>query len=203
MKQFRILFISIFFFSCEPKAQNSSVQNLDIKNSDSIYGRKLIKNDFLKYTDNFITDSLKTEVINNFNIYDENNLRIAHIDAEELAKFNFDFFLPQLNKILAKRNVSLIVTTSIDYEKTNDIIINNETIKLYTKKELENQSFWDTAPRIFFRKLNQILKSKNINEQFYLLYDGNDLQTILLTNEQFLIITEYYNNKEKEKPYLP
>jgi len=204
MKQLTILFFSIFLISCNRKAQtqNNSKSNVNVEKSDSIYGEKLIDSDFLKYADNSKIDSLKAQLIS-FDIYDDHNLKIAHIDAEELAEFSFDFFLPQLNKILKKRNVSLTVKSADDYEKTNDIIINGEKLNLYTKKELDNQTFWDTAPRNFFKKINEILKTKNIDEQFYLLYGGNDLQTILLTDKQFSIISEYYKDNEKEKPYKP
>lgn len=86
---------------------------------------------------------------------------------------------------------------------TNDIVINGEKLNLYTKKELDNQTFWDTAPRNFFKKVNELLKAKNSDEQFYLLYGGNDLQTLLLTDKQYLIILEYYKDNEKDKPYKP
>ena len=205
MKQLAILLFSIFLISCNQKAQtqSNSKPNMNMEKSDSIYGKKLIDNDFLKYADNSKIDSLKMQLISNFDIYNDDNLKIAHIDAEELAEFSFDFFLPQLNKILEKRNVNLTVKSADDYEKTNDVIINDEKLNLYTKKELDNQTFWDTAPRNFFRKVNEILKNKNIDEQFYMLYFGNDLQTILLTDKQFSIISEYYKDNEKEKPYKP
>ena len=176
---------------------------MNMQKSDSIYGKKLIDSDFLKYAENSKIDSLKIQLKNSFDIYDDNNFKVAHIDAEELAEFSFDFFLPQLNKMLEKRNANLVVKTANDYENTNDIIINGEKLNLYTKKELDNQTFWDTAPRNFFKKINEILKAKNIDEQFYLLYGGNDLHTILLTEKQFSIISEYYKDNEKEKPYKP
>ena len=174
-----------------------------MQKSDSIYATELIDNDFLKYVDSSKKDSLKTELKKSFDIYDEDNFKIIHIDAEELAEFSFDFFLPQLNKMLAKRNVNLTVKTANDYENSNNIIINGEKLNLYTKKELDNQTFWDTAPRNFFKKVNELLKAKNSDEQFYLLYGGNDLHTLLLTDKQFSIISEYYKNNEKEKPYKP
>ena len=205
MKRLTILFFLIFLISCKQKEQiqNSSELNVNSEKSDSIYGEKLIENDFLKYADNSKVESLKKQLISNFDIYDDDNLKIAHIDAEELAEFSFDFFLPQLNEILEKRNVSLAVKLADDYEKTNDIIINGEKLNLYTKKELDNQTFWDTAPRNFFKKVNEMLKEQEMDEQFYLLYGGNDLHTILLTDKQFLIISEYYKDSEREKPYRP
>ena len=174
-----------------------------MQKSDSIYATELIDNDFLKYVDSSKIDSLKTQLKNSFDIYDDDNFKIAHIDAEELTEFSFDFFLPQLNKMLEKRNVNLIVKTANNYEKTNDIIINGEKLNLYTEKELDNLTSWETAPRNFFKKVNEILQAKNIDEQFYLLYGGNDLHTLLLTDRQFSIISEYYEDNEKEKPYKP
>ncbi len=203
MKQ--LLFFLIFLVSCNQKAQmqNSSLLNLHTQESDSIFGEKLIDSGFLKYADISKIDSLKMQLKNSFRIYNDDNLKIAHIDAEELAKFSFDFFLPQLNKMLEKRNMNLIVKTTIDYEKTNDIIINGEKLNLYTKKELYDQTFWDTAPRRFFKKVNELLKVKYNEEQFYLLYGGNDLHVVLLTHKQYSIISEYYKDNEKEIPYKP
>ncbi len=200
MKQLSLIFLTLILVSCNPKAQT---KNDNMQKSDSIYATKLIDNDFLKYVDSSKKDSLKTKLKKSFDIYDEDNFKIAHIDAEEIAEFSFDFFLPQLNKMLEKRNVNLTVETANDYENTNDIIINGEKLNLYTKKELDNQTFWDTAPRNFFKKVNELLKAKNSDEQFYLLYGGNDLHTLLLTDKQFSIISEYYKNNEKEKPYKP
>ena len=117
-----LLFLTILF-SCNQKAQtqNQNIQEQKIQKSDSIYGKELIENDFLKYAEVSKIDSLKKDLKDSFNIYDEANFKIADIDAEELAEFNFDFFLPRLNKILAKRNLQLTVETTIDFETTNDI----------------------------------------------------------------------------------
>ena len=59
MKQLTILFFSIFLISCNQKAQtqNNSKSNVNMDKSDSIYGEKLIDNDFLKYADNSKIDS--------------------------------------------------------------------------------------------------------------------------------------------------
>lgn len=202
-------FLSFIFLlltiSCSQKNQSSKNQGL--KENEPLenerYGTELIRNDFLKFSDQDKVDSLKNEITSSFYIYSEETSKFAHIDAEELAEFNFDFFIPQLNKMLEKRNVNLVVKTTKDYEKTNDIIINDKKINLYKSIELENQTFWDLAPRNFFRSVNEILKSKNVDEKFYLLYNGNDLSTLLLTDKQFIIIKEYYKNNSKESPYIP
>jgi hypothetical protein len=171
--------------------------------SENIYAKELIDNEFLKYADSSKVDSLKTNLSTSFDIYDDNNFKITHIDAEELAEFNFDFFIPNLNRLLEKRQVNLSVKKLNTADNSFDIVINEDTIQLYSKNDIDNSLFWDTAPHNFFKKANEILKTKNIDEQFYLLYGGNDLHTLLLTDKQFSIISEYFKNIDKEKPYNP
>ena len=167
------------------------------------YATELIENGFLKYADNSKVYSLKTELLNSFNIYEDDNFKIAHIDAEELAEFSFDYFLPTLNKILAKRDLILSAQKLNDKDNSFDVLINGDTIQLYTQSDLEHNIFWDTAPRNFFKKVNELLKAKNSDERFYLLYGGNDLHTLLLTDREFSIISDYYKNNDKDRPYKP
>lgn len=205
MKPLKLLLLFMLLMGCNQKAQtqNNGESNASMEKNDRSYGEKLIATGFLKYADHSKIESLKSQLLNNFAIYEDDNFKIVSIDAEELAEFNFDFFLSQLNKLLEKRKIDLTVKLAEDYEKTNDLIINGERFNLYTKEEFENRVFWDSAARNFFRKINEILKNQNLDERFYLLYGGNDLQAILLTDEQFSILSEYYNADEKEKPYAP
>ena len=201
MKQLAILLYSTFLFSCNQKTQT---QKDNMPKSDKInFATELIDNGFLKYADSSKVDSLKTQLTNSFDIYDEENFKIAHIDAEELAEFSFDFFLPTLNQILAKRDFKLSAQKLNDKDNSFDVLLNLDTVQLYTQSELNNGTFWDTAPRNFFKKVNELLKATNSNEQFYLLYGGNDLHTLLLTDKEFSIIADYYKDNEKERPYKP
>ena len=159
--------------------------------------------DFLMYADSLKIDSLTDQVTKSFDIYDDRNNKILHVDAEELAEFQFDFFLPRLNIILNKRNFNLEVKTADNYETSNEVFLNGEKTQLYTKAELENSDFWDKASRTFFKKLNELLKKKSINESFFLLYNGNDLHALLLTDKQFNIIADKLKNEPKEMPYRP
>ncbi|NOT73581.1 MAG: hypothetical protein HOP08_01545 [Cyclobacteriaceae bacterium] len=159
--------------------------------------------DFLTYADSLKIDSLTDQVKKSFDIYDDRNNKILHVDAEELAEFQFDFFLPRLNVILNKRNFNLEVKTADNYETSNEVFLNGEKIQLYTKPELENSDFWDKASRTFFKKLNELMKKKSINESFFLLYNGNDLHALLLTDIQFNIIADKLKNEPKEIPYRP
>lgn len=194
MNRFFVIFIFLSFFSFSQKKDIAK---------NKVFGERLIANNFLEFADADKMDSLRAEVVDSFNIYNAHNHRIAAIDAEELAELNFDFFIPELNKILAKRKYHLEVKIQEDFESSFEIVINNEKIKLFTKNELEDYSFWDTAPRNFFKKVNKLLVDNGIKEQFYLLYSGNDLNTMLLTDLQAKIISEYYNFKQSEIPYLP
>lgn len=201
MRKLRIILFSFLFFSCNHRAekQNDNSSTPGERN----YATELIDNDFLKYADSSKVDSLKLQLTNSFNIYEEGNCKIAHIDAEELAEFSFNFFLPALNKILAKRNFTLSAQKLNKNDKSFDILINGDTLQLFTQHDLNNNTIWDTAPSNFFRKVNNLLKEKNNTEQFYLLYGGNDLFTLLLTDKEFSIISDYYKDNEKEKPRKP
>ncbi len=170
---------------------------------DSTLGDDLIRAGFLMYADSLKMDSLTEKVKRSFDIYDDRNNKILQVDAEELAEFQFDFFLPRLNAILNKRNFNLEVRTTDNYETSNEVFLNGEKIQLYTKAELESSDFWDKASRTFFKKLNELLKKKSINESFFLLYNGNDLQALLLTDRQFNIIANKLKNEPKEIPYSP
>ncbi|MBX3240536.1 MAG: hypothetical protein KIT80_01150 [Chitinophagaceae bacterium] len=201
MKQLALLLYSILIIRCN---QNTQMQNDNILQSGKDkYATELIDNGFLKYADSSKIDRLKTQLISSFDIYEDDNFKIAHIDAEELAEFSFDFFLPGLNRILTKREIKLSAQKLNDKENSFDALINGDPIPLYTQNDLDNNMFWDTAPRNFFKKVNEILKEKNSDEQFYLLYGGNDLHTILLTDKQFSIISDYYKGNIKETPYKP
>lgn len=184
--------------------QNEQAQNNSMPKSDkNSYAVELIDDGFLKYADSSKIDSLKTQLANEFDIYSDDNFKIAHIDAEKLAEFSFDFFLPNLNRILVKRDFIISAHKLNHSEKSFDASIDGDTIQLYTQKDLDNNTYWDIAPRNFFRKVNELLKAKNVSEQFYLLYAGNDLQAILLTEKQLSIIANYYKDQPKEIPYRP
>jgi hypothetical protein len=173
------------------------------KPDNNYYAKELINNDFLKFADSSKIDSLKAQLINSFDIYSEDNFKIAHIDAEELAEFSFDFFIPNLNRFLVKREIKLFAHKLNDDDSSFDALINGDTIQLYTQEDFDRNTFWDTAPRKFFQKVNDLLKAKDADEQFYLLYGGNDLHVVLLSEKQLAIIADYYKNKPNEIPYKP
>lgn len=183
----------------QSKDKKIYTENLTTRN----LGAELIKNGFLQYANQLKIDTLKDEIEKHFYIYNEETYKFAHIDAEELAEFNFEFFLPQINKMLEKRNVSLTIKTAENYKNTFKISLNGEEFDLYLKKEIENYKFWESAPQNFFREVNKILKKKRKDEKFYLLYGGNDLSVLLLTENQFEIINRKYINEPNEIPYLP
>jgi hypothetical protein len=190
--------IILFCLSC-----SSNKSPIKEQTDDSKYGINLINADFLIYADSIKVDSLTDEIKKSFNIYDDKNNKILHIDAEELAEFQFNFFLPQLNVILSKRSFLLDLKMDDNYETSNIVFLNGEKTQLYTKDEFENGDFWDKASRKFFKKLNELLKKQNFKESFFLLYNGNDLHAILLTDLQFNIIADKYKNELSEIPYRP
>lgn len=196
------LVILLFSLSCCSQEKTKTNEH-QTQNDDQLFGNELIDNDFLLFADSSLLDSLASQIKNSFYIYDESNNKILHLDAEALAEFHFDFFLPQLKVMLGKRNFRLDVRTAEHYETSNEILINGQRIRLYTKDEMENKDFWDLASRRFFRGLNEQLARQDMKESFFLLYQGNDLHAFLLTDKQQSIIAERYRAEPKEIPYKP
>ncbi|RYE90730.1 MAG: hypothetical protein EOO37_02225 [Cytophagaceae bacterium] len=171
--------------------------------SENAHALELIDNGFLEYAASSRVNDLEAGLKNSFDIYDTDNFRIAHIDAEELAEFSFDFFLPNLNEVLAKRQFELLVSKLNEDDSSFDIVLNGNIITLYDEEDLRSWAFWDVASRVFFRKVNKLLVAKGLDEQFYLFYSGNDLQAMLLTDGQYNIIADYYKDVPNEVPYKP
>ena len=187
--------------------QNQSVSKEQLTKKEEIldkkFGKQLIDTQYLKYAEPSKIDSLQYGIMNSFNIYEEDTNKYALVDEENIAEFTFDAFMPQIKKMLVKRNVKIDVEVSKDYEKTLNVLINGEKVKLYSQEDLKNKNFWDIATRNFFKKLNEILKQNACKEKFYLLYGGNDLGTFLLDEKQFEIIKERYKGNSGDIPYLP
>lgn len=204
MKIITLLFLLFFSISCSQTQLNNTAGNTT--STDSInkeFGERLLEANFLQYADSAALDSLRYQLVHAFDIYDKRFNKLAHIDAEELAEFNFGFFIPGLNTILERRNFKLSVTLAEDYEKSRIIYINGVKLELYIEAELKNETFLVTGPGNFFKKVNELLNHKGLSEKFYLLYQGNDLHAILLTQDQFKIIQERYKEDQNEIPYLP
>ncbi len=201
MKPLVLILYILLFLSCN---QHSQADSNKTRQPDKIrFAKELTEHGFLKYADSVEIDNLKKQLADSFNIYEEGYFRTALIDAEELAEFSFDFFLPALNTLLSKRGIRLAARKLNNEDHSFDIVLNGDTLQLYTQQELDNNRFWDKAPRNFFRKLNEQLRSQNRDEQFYLLYGGNDLIVMLLTDKQQALIADYYKQDPNEIPYKP
>jgi hypothetical protein len=108
-----------------------------------------------------------------------------------------------LTKILKKRGLEITFSTTENFEKLHEVMINNRRFNLYDDKNLADFSFWDIGSRRFFNAINLELEKSKSNERFYLLYGGNDLGAILLTDEQFELIEKINEGNAKEIPYKP
>lgn len=201
MKYSIFVLMSILLSSCF-KYKEPSVKPVE-RVKDANEGARLLEIEFLDFADTLKLDSLKADILNSYDIYDEGNGKIAHIDAEELAEFNFDFFMPSLTKMLDKRGFTLTIQTANGYEETNAILINTTPVQLYTQKELESGDLWGIASKRFFKEVNRQLTRAKIGESFYLLYSDNDLHVLLLTPKQYDAIAEHYKHNQQEIPYLP
>ena len=147
------------------------------------------------------TEAPRATIKDTFDFYSDDIL--THIDAEALCEFSFDFFMPQLNQILSETGLRLDVKTAQDYDESFAIEINGNRVKLYTNRELEDGTFWDKGARNFFWKVNEVVLSSGIEEKFYLLYSGNDLSAIFLSEDKFNDMAEINKDNKNEIPYLP
>ena len=112
------------------------MQNENLPNSEKIKcAKELLDNGFLKYAGGSRVD-----------IYENENFKIAHIDAEELAEFSFGFFLPALDQILLKRDINLSAQKLTENDNSFDALINGDTIQLCTQNDLGSNTFW-TQPQ--------------------------------------------------------
>lgn len=191
-----VVLLVILFASCREKgAKNGSAQQS--------HGAQLNESGYLKYADEKDKAKMEQELVDSFVIYDPASYKIAHIDAEELCEFSFEFFMPELTAMLSKRNFTLTAVPAKDYQASNEALINGVKVQLYTQADMVNETYWDIGPRMFFKEVNRQLKDKKIDEAFYLLYGGNDLHVLLLTPKQYAIIAEHHKDNPKELPELP
>ena len=197
----RILILLVMIFSsCNNSKDSKTISQT--KNQDSLI-IELINSGFLQYTDSIKIESVRESFVKDCNIFKEEIYRYVNIDAEELVEGSFDFFKSDLTNILKKRGLEITFSTTENFEKFHEVMINNKTFVLFDEKNLSDYSFWDIGPRRFFKKINQELEKSKSNERFYLINSGNDLGAILLTEKQFNIIEKIYEENSKEIPYKP
>jgi hypothetical protein len=195
-----LIILTLILSSCNIRHDNKAISQ--IKNQDSLVN-ELVNTDFLQYTDSSKIDSVRQSFVKDGYIFSSGINRYVHIDAEELAEGSFDFFKTDLTKILNKRGLEITFSTTKNFEKLHEVMINNETFALFDDKNLADNSFWDIGPRRFFEKINKELEKRKLQERFYLIYGGNDLGAILLTERQLNIIAKINEGNTKEIPYKP
>ncbi len=186
--------------SCNLKNDNRVIAQTNFR--DSLVN-ELVQNDFLMYADSSEADSLKQAFIKDGFIFSTEINRFVHIDAEELAEGSFDFFRSGLTKILKQRGLEITFSITQNFEQLHEVVVNHKVFTLYDDKNLNDYSFWDIGPRRFFKAVNEQLGISKSNERFYLVYEGNDLGAILLTEKQFEIIIKMNEGNSKEIPYRP
>jgi hypothetical protein len=195
-----LIILVLILSSCNIRNDNKAI--MQTKNQDSLVN-ELVNADFLQYTDSSKIDSVRQSFIKDGYIFSPEINKYVDIDAEELVEGSFIFFKTDLINILNKRGFEITFSTTKNFEKLHEVIINNETFALFDDKNLADNSFLDIGPRRFFGKINKELEKSNLQERFYLIYSGNDLGAILLTERQFKIIAKINEGNTKEIPYKP
>lgn len=195
-----LIILILILTSCNIRHDNKALSQA-INQDSLVY--ELVKADFLQFTDSSEIDSVRQSFTKNGNIFCPEINRYLHIDAEELAEGSFDFFKSAFTNIIKKRGLQITFSTTENFEHLHEVKINNEIFILFNDNNLADYSFWDIAPRRFFKIINQELEKSKSQEKFYLIYGGNDLGAILLTERQFEIIEKINEGNIKEIPYKP
>ena len=195
-----IIILILLVSSCNKKYDKQIISKN--KNIDSLF-IELVNNDFLQFVDSNKIESIKQKFIKEQYTFSPEIYRYLNIDAEELAEGSFNFFSTELTNIIKKRGLELSFSTTENFEKLHEVKINNDKFILFDDIHLDDYSFWDEAPRRFFRKINKELEKNEIVEQFYLIYSGNDLGAVLLTKKQHSLIAIINEGNKYEIPYKP
>lgn len=195
-----LLFLIVIYSSCT--INHDSTGKAQTSHQDSLF-IELVQNNFLFYVDSDKLDSIKQSFIKDGYFFGAEINRYVAIDAEELAEGSFDFFKTDLKKILNRRGIEITFCTTPNFEVSHEVMINEKIISLYDDEHLADFSFWDIGARRFFRAINQELEMSKSSDRFYLMYSGNDLGAILLTDKQLKIIEIIYEGNSKVIPYKP
>ncbi len=122
-----LIFLIVILCSCNIKQDSSVIAQTP--NQDSLVNG-LVQNDFLIFTDSSKIDSVRQSFIKDGYIFSSEINRYVHIDAEELVEGSFDFFKNDLTKILNKRGLEITFSTTENFEKLHEVMINNRKVQL-------------------------------------------------------------------------
>ncbi len=204
-KMFRpmaIIVIFIVLVACSTNSEDTK------KDNESNFGiSKLISEleakGYYKYIDKSQVENVKKASIEAGYIYGwEDSGRDFSTDAESLAEGGVSHFLESISEFLQKQNVKVIVSDEMYSDKGYNVTVNGKFYEIYNEKEIESENIWELSTNRCFSIINNLLENSGSSERIYILYGGNDLRAIFLTDEMYKLIIDDNNVPESELPQI-
>lgn len=157
---------------------------------------------YYKFIEKTEIDRVKAESLKAGYIFGwEESARDYMSDAEDLAEGGIGEFLETIRPFLEKQNIELNVGNEDFSDKGYIIEINGFKYEIYSEDELNSEDLWELSTNRSFAIVNKLLTEANSNERIYILYGGNDLRAIFLTDEMYKLINNDQELSDGEKPH--
>ncbi|QMV40059.1 hypothetical protein [Cohnella cholangitidis] len=110
-------------------------------------------------------------------------------------------FIEALKPFLATQNVQITEVNDDLVNMDYNVEINGKSYKIYSGDELD-KDIWELSTIRAFGIVNKLLEEASSNERVYILYGGNELRAVFLTNEMFKAIIGSKSILDEDKPII-
>lgn len=177
-----------------PRAKDSS------QNTIGSLLNKLEETGYYKYIDSSKIGEVKKASLDAEYVFGwEDSGRDFSTDAESLAEGGISEFYNSIKEFMKKQNVDIVEIEDFS-DKGYTIQINGEKYVIYNEEELNSKDIWQLSTIRSFAIINKLLKDANSSERLYILYGGNDLRGVFLTDDMYKVIIDSNLLPKKELP---
>jgi hypothetical protein len=201
MRFFVPILIVILVFALIGCSQNNKNISVETKLSSDISEliSSMEKKGYYRYIDSSQVSKVKNESLDAGYIFGwEESGRDFSSDAESLAEGGIPDFYNDIRDFLRKQNVEINVKNESFSSKGYTLNVNGSTYKIYDENEMESKNIWELSTVRGFAIINKLLKDAGSDEQLYMLYGGNDLRAVFLTEEMYQLIVGYNSITSEE-----
>jgi hypothetical protein len=194
-----VLILILVLIGCNNKEKQASSPK-DSNNQISQLISLLEKNGYYKYIDPSMIEKVKKESIEAGYVYGwEDSGRDFSSDAESLAEGGVSEFFESIKEFLVRQNVVVKVSEEDFDDEDYKITVNGVQYEIYSKEEAQTDEIWELSTIRSFAIVNKLLKNAGSSERLYILYGGNDLRCVFLTDEMYNLISENKSVSKKEQ----
>jgi hypothetical protein len=195
-----IVSISVILIGCSKKSEKTKDVKSTALDISSLISQ-LEQKGYYKYIDQSKVKEVKNNSIKYGYVFGwEESGRDFTEDAEDITEGGVSRFFESIKEFLKSQNVNVKITNEDSSGIGYFITINDKRYEIYSEKEQDSSDLWGICTNRSFAIVNKLLKEAGSKERVYVLYGGNDLRAIFLTDEMFEIINKYTALPEKEQP---